>query len=81
MVQVSGQNTNMVKEKREDNGSQVPNLIKKLHEDFKSITGDRGHDRRTIWEAIEGRKQVIHPRKDAVLSGKKEWIVREHHVH
>ena len=64
-----------------DDGGQVPNLIKKLDRDFDSLTGDRGYDSGTVWKAVGDRKHVVHPRKNAVLSGKEEWTVRDHHVH
>ena len=64
-----------------DDGSQVPNLIEKLEQDFESLTGDRGYDTKAVWKAIGDRKHVVHPRKNAVLSGKEEWTVRDHHVH
>ena len=59
----------------------MSSLLEKLEQDFISLTGDRGYDRRSVWEAIGDRKHVVHPRKDAVLSGKEEWTVRDHHVH
>ncbi len=62
-------------------GSQVPSLLEKLEQDFESLTADRGYDNKTVWKAVGDRKHVVHPRKDAVLSDKEEWTVRDYHVH
>ena len=72
---------NIVTDEATDDGSQVPNLIKKLDDDFDSLTGDRGYDTGTVWKAVGDRKHVVHSRKNAVLSGKEEWTIRDHHVH
>ena len=36
---------------------------------------------RPFMKQLEYRKHVVHPRKNAVLSSKEEWTVRDHHVH
>ena len=61
---------NIVTDEHTDDRSQVPNLLEKLEKDFESLTGDRGYDTKAVWKAIGNRKHVVHPRRNAVLSGK-----------
>ena len=53
---------NIATDETTDDGSQMPNLIEKLNREFDSLTGDRGYDRRIVWDAVGDRKQVVHPR-------------------
>ena len=73
--------TNLVTSEKTNDGSQVPNLIEKLDDDFESLTADRGYDQKTVYDVVGERKHAIHPRKNAVLSGNEKWTMRDHHVH
>ena len=46
-----------------------------------SLTADRGYDQKPVYDAVGNRRHSIHPRKNAVLSGKEQWIIRDKHVH
>ena len=45
------------------------------------MTADRGYDQKTVYDAAGNRRYTIHPRRNAVLSGKEKWTMRDHHVH
>jgi len=72
---------NIVTSEKTSDGSQVPNLIEKLDDDFESLTADRGYDQKPVYDVIGNRKHAIHPIKTAVLSGEAKWTMRDHHVH
>jgi hypothetical protein len=72
---------NIVTSEKISDGSQVPNLIEKLDDDFESLTADRGYDQKTVYDVVGERKHAIHPRKNAVLSGNEKWTMRDCHVH
>ena len=72
---------NLVTSEKTSDGSQVPKLIEKLDDDFESLTADRGYDQKPVYQAVGNRKHAIHPRKNAILSGKETWTMRDCHVH
>ena len=66
-------------------GSRVPHLLDGFDGEIASLTGDKGYDQNSVYRSV-GKKNpaarvVIHPRVNAVLSGKDEWTQRDMHVH
>tara|TARA_B110000037_G_C16857297_1_gene398474 strand:- start:109 stop:315 length:207 start_codon:yes stop_codon:yes gene_type:complete len=47
---------NLVTSEKESDGSQVPNLIEKMNDDFESLTADRGYDQKPVNDAVGERK-------------------------
>jgi len=66
-------------------GSRVRHLLEGFNDEIASLTGDKGYDQNSVVRNV-GKKNpaaqvVIHPRVNAVLSGKDEWTQRDWHVH
>jgi hypothetical protein len=72
---------NLVTSEKTSDGSQVPNPIEKLDDDFESLTANRGYDQKPVYDVVGNRNHAIHPRRNAVLSGKEAWTMRDCHVH
>ena len=66
-------------------GSRVPHLLKDIEGAIASLTGDRGYDQNLVYRLVgkmnSDAQVVIHPRVNAVLSGKDEWTQRHLHIH
>ena len=52
-----------------------------MNDDFESLTADRGYDQKPVYDVVGERKQAIHLRTNALLSGKEAWTMRDCHVH
>jgi hypothetical protein len=65
-------------------GSRVPHLLGGVEGEISSLTGDKGYDQRSVYRIVQKRNKdaamVIHPRVNAVMSGKIEWTQRDRHV-
>ena len=66
-------------------GSRVPHLLKGIEGEISSLTGDKGYDQNSVYKAVRNKNKdaevIIHPRVNAVMSGKIEWTQRDRHVH
>ena len=65
-------------------GSRVPHLLGGIEGEIFSLTGDKGYDQNSVYQAVRNKNQdamvIIHPRVNAVMSGNKKWTQRDRHV-
>ena len=65
-------------------GSRVPHLLEGIEEEISSLTGDKGYDQNSVYKSVlRDNKEaniIIHPRSNAVVSGKRKWTQRDKHV-
>ena len=62
-------------------GSRVTHLLEGIEEEISSLTGDKGYDQNSVYKAVlRDNKEaaiIIHPRANAVVSGKRKWTQRD----
>ena len=55
-----------------------------MEEEISSLTGDKGYDQNSVYKAVlrdnKDANIIIHPRANAVVSGKRKWTQRDKHV-
>ena len=65
-------------------GSRVPQLLEGIESEISSWNGDKGYDQNSVYQAVlRDNKEadiIIHPRANAVVSGKRKWTQRDRHV-
>ena len=62
----------------------MPHLLEGIEDEISSLTGDKGYDQNSVYKAVLGDNKeaniIIHPRSNAVVSGKRKWTQRDKHV-
>ena len=65
-------------------GSRAPHLLEGIEDEISSLTGDKGYDQSTVYNHVlhhtRDAQIIIHPRSNAVVSGKRKWTQRDKHV-
>ena len=73
--------SNIVSKWYTKDGSRVPHLLEGIKDPITSLTGDKGYDQNSVYKAVlrdnKDANIIIHPRANAVISGKRKWTQRD----
>ena len=65
-------------------GNQAPHLLGGIESEISSLTGDKGYDQNSVYKDVlrdnKEANNIIPPRSNAVVSGKRKWTQRDKHV-